>query len=152
MRRTRRATTSTRSGRDRAAPAPEAGTGLVSSIAGVVVFLAFLFFAVQLLYNLYATSVVTATAYDAARDVASRDVDHTDPASVRAAEHRAERELRGRLGRYAERVRMDWSASDGSTVRLHVVAVNPDLLFHSAGLLGFDEINRTVTVRVEDVR
>ena len=44
------------------------GAGLVSAVAGVVAFLAFLFFAVQLLYNLYATSVVTATAYDAARE------------------------------------------------------------------------------------
>jgi Flp pilus assembly protein TadG len=130
----------------------DGGAGLVSSVAGVVVFLAFLFFAVQLLYNLYATSVVTATSYDAARDVASRDVDHTNPSSVRAAQHRAERELRARLGRYADRVTLDWSASDASTVRLHVAAENPDLMFHSAGLLGFDEIDRTVTVRVEEVR
>src|SRR3954451_23477937 len=149
MRRTRRATTSTRSGRDRAARAPEAGTGLVSSVAGVVVFLAFLFFAVQLLYNLYATSVVTATAYDAARDVASREVDHHDAASVARAEVTAERELRSRLGRYADAVEVDWRGSDVGTVRLHVIAQNPDLLFHSAGLLGFDVIDRTITVRTE---
>jgi hypothetical protein len=116
------------------------------------VFLAFLFFAVQLLYNLYATSVVTATAYDAARDVASGEIDHTDPASVRAARHRAEVELRDRLGRYSDRVTVDWRASDASTIRLHVTAENPDLLFHSAGLLGFDHIDRTITVRVEEVR
>jgi Flp pilus assembly protein TadG len=130
----------------------DAGTGLVSTVAGVAVFLAFLFFAVQLLYNLYATSVVTATAYDAARDVASGEVDHTDQAAVRAAEHRAETELRARLGRYSARVTVDWRASDASTIRLHVTAQNPDLLFHSAGLLGFDEIDRTVTVRVEELR
>ncbi|MBV9951964.1 MAG: hypothetical protein JO291_08435 [Acidimicrobiia bacterium] len=136
----------------RATRSPEAGTGLVSTVAGVAVFLAFLFFAVQLLYNLYATSVVTATAYDAARSVASGEVDHTDPASVRAAQHRAELQLRDRLGRYSDRVVIDWRASDASTIRLHVTAENPDLLFHSAGLLGFDEIDRTVTVRVEEVR
>jgi hypothetical protein len=130
----------------------DAGTGLISSVAGIVVFLAFLFFAVQLLYNLYATSVVTATAYDSARDVAARNVDHDDPAAVRSAQRQAERELHQRLGRYADRVDVDWSASDATTVRLHVSARNPDLLFHSAGLLGFDRIDRTVTVRIEQVR
>jgi hypothetical protein len=136
----------------RAGRPPEAGTGLVSTVAGVAVFLAFLFFAVQLLFNLYATSVVTTTAYDAARDVASGEIDHTDEASVHAAEQRAEAELRDRLGRYSSRVTVDWRSSDESTIRLHVTAQNPDLLFHSAGLLGFDQIDRTVTVRVEEVR
>ena len=36
----------------------ESGTGLVSTMAGALVFLGLLLFAVQLLYNLYATSVV----------------------------------------------------------------------------------------------
>ena len=130
----------------------ERGAGLVSAVAGVVAFLAFLFFAVQLLYNLYATSVVTATAYDAARDVASRRVDHSSAVAVASARRRAEHDVRDRLGRYADAVTLDWSASDGSTIRLRVRATNPDLLFHSAGLLGFDEIDRTVTVRVEEVR
>ncbi len=106
----------------------------------------------QLLYNLYATSVVTATAHDAARDVASREVDHDDPGAVAAARSAAERELRARLGRYSERVEIDWSESDATTVRLRIVAENPDLLFHSAGLLGFDEIERTVTARVEELK
>jgi hypothetical protein len=130
----------------------ERGTGLVSSIAGVAAFLAFVFFAVQLLYNLYATSVVTATAYDAARDVASREVDHSSAAEVAAARRAAEHDLRDRLGRYSDDVELDWSASDAITVRLRVTATNPDLLFHSAGLLGFDEVDRTVTARIEEVR
>jgi hypothetical protein len=136
----------------RAGRPPEAGTGLVSTVAGVAVFLAFLFFAVQLLFNLYATSVVTTTAYDAARDVASGEIDHTDQAAVHTAEERAEAELRDRLGRYSSRVTVDWRSSDESTIRLHVTAKNPDLLFHTARLLGFDQIDRTVTVRVEGVR
>ncbi len=129
---------------------PEAGVGVISSVAGVAAFLAFLFFAVQLLFNLYATSVVTANAYDAARDVASVRVDHDDPGSVASAQATAERQLRDRLGSYSGRITsLDWSRSTADTVRLRVKADNPNLLLFGTGLLGFDRIDRTVVVRVE---
>ncbi|MDP8969034.1 MAG: hypothetical protein M3N52_00690, partial [Actinomycetota bacterium] len=51
----------------RSAADGEAGTGLVSSLAGITAFLGFLLPAVQVLIHLYATSVVSAAAFDAAR-------------------------------------------------------------------------------------
>lgn len=119
-------------------------------IAGVSVFLAFLFFAVQLLFNLYATSVVTSVAYDGARTVAGHAVDHDDPASAARARDSAEAAMRDLLGRYGDRVTFDWSASTADTVSLRVRADNPRLTFAGLGhRLGFDEIDRTVSIRVE---
>ncbi|MDW3179949.1 MAG: hypothetical protein R8J94_21345 [Acidimicrobiia bacterium] len=51
----------------------EAGAGILSASLGLLVFFALLVFAVQVMYNLYATSVITSLALDAARDVAERD-------------------------------------------------------------------------------
>ena len=53
----------------------------MGTFAGVLVFLVFLLFAVQLLFNLYATSAVTAAGLDAARVVAAQQVDHTSAAA-----------------------------------------------------------------------
>jgi hypothetical protein len=133
--------------------AREHGTGLVSSIAGVTVFLAFLFFAVQLLCNLYATSVVTSTAYDGARSVAASPVDHHDPVALDQARRRAEDHMRDVLGEYGGRVHFDWTASDATTVALRVQVRNPRLTFGDLdGRLGYDEIDRTIRVRVEEPR
>ncbi|MGH2685610.1 MAG: hypothetical protein ACRDJP_09110 [Actinomycetota bacterium] len=127
---------STRSGAER-------GAGLIGTIAGVAVFLAFLLFAVQLLFNLYATSAVTAAAYDAARVVAG---------SAGGDVTRAEDRARQVLGRYAERVSFQWSL-DADTVSLRVTAENPTFLLPAlGGAVGFDEIDRTVRVRVERPR
>ena len=120
----------------------DAGAGLIGTIAGVAVFLAFLLLAVQLLFNLYATSAVTAAAYDAARVVAGSDGD------VTSAEQRA----RQVLGRYARRVSFEWSV-DADTIALRVRAKNPTFLLPAlGGAVGFDEIDRTVRVRVERPR
>jgi hypothetical protein len=133
--------------------APDRGTGLVSSIAGVTVFLAFLFFAVQLLFNLYATSVVTSTAYDGARSVAASPVDHDDPVAVDQARQRAEAHMRDVLGEYGDRVHFDWTASDATTVALRIQVQNPRLTFGDLdGRLGYHEIDRTIRVRIEEAR
>ena len=109
-------------------------------------FLGLLLFAVQALFNLYATSVVTAVAYDAARRVAAAD-GGADSATE------AEADARRALGRFGERVSFDWSASDGEVVVLSVRARNPTRLLPAmAGPLAFDEIDRTVRVRVEAFR
>lgn len=51
----------------------ERGSGMLSTSLGLLFFFALLVFAVQVMYNLYATSVITSLALDAARDVAERD-------------------------------------------------------------------------------
>ena len=66
----------------------------------------------------------------------------------------AEAAARNELGNYASRVRFTWDvASDPNEVRLHVDAANPRFLGSTVdALVGFDEISRTVVVRVEDFR
>ncbi len=113
---------------------------------GFCVFLALLLFAVQALFNLYATSVVTAISYDAARRVAGS-------AGGPGTTSQAEAQARHELGRYATRVTFDWSATDGDEVVLHVQARNPSVLLPAlAGPVAFDRIDRTIRVRVERFR
>lgn len=127
----------------------EQGAGVVGAIGGVTVFFALLLVAVQLLFNLYATTVVTAVAFDAARVVAGADVG-TDGDGRQAV---AEASARRLLGRYGRRVTFDWRQSDDDTVVLRVRADNPSFVVRSwADSLGFDHIDRTVRVRVERVR
>lgn len=130
----------------------EAGTGLIGSAAGVAVFLAFLLFAVQFSVNLYATSSVNAAGYDAARTVASRRVDHRDPASLQAAQLEAERTLRQLLGQVGREADVSWSV-DPDAVRLRLVVDAQGIL--PSGLAretGLRTIDRTFVVRVEEVR
>jgi len=130
----------------------ERGAGLVGTFAGVLVFLVFLLFAVQLLFNLYATSAVTAASLDAARIVASQRVDHGSGASVAQAQSEAETRARAVLGRYGDHVSFTWAVDD-ERVRLRVQVRNPRVFF--AGFdqaIGFDTIERTLEVRVEKYR
>ena len=129
-----------------AASPDERGGGPLSAWFGFVVFLALLLFAVQVLYNLYATSVVTSVAYDAARQVAGAQ---GGPGSV----GRAEASARQALGRYSDRVSFQWAAGDGEVVVLRVTARNPSFLLPAlAGPVAFGQIDRTVRVRVERFR
>ena len=124
----------------------ERGGGLVQLWAGFVVFLVMLLFAVQVLFNLYAVSVVTSVSYDAARRVAGGDG---------GADHMAEAEAQARsaLGRYEGRVTFDWSASSPEEVVLRVHSDNPRVVLPVAGgPLAFDTIDRTIRVRVERFR
>ena len=154
MRRPRRTTRSPRSAssslRARYRPVAardERGGGPLSAWLGFVVFLALLLFAVQVLYNLYAASVVTSVAFDAARRVAAAE---GGAGAVGPAE--AEAEARQALGRYGDRVRFDW-AVDVDVVALRVRSTNPSFLLPAqAGPVAFGDIDRTVRVRVERFR
>ncbi len=108
---------------------------------GVLVFLLLLLLAVQVLYNLYATSAVTAAAFDGARLVAGAD------GATRAEAAAHVKEILGEYG--SERVEVSF-ASDPADVVLTVRADNPSFL--PAALrapLGLDRIERTVRVRIE---
>jgi hypothetical protein len=123
----------------------ERGSGPLSAWFGFVVFLVLLLFAVQVLFNLHATSVVTSVAYDAARKVAGAD---GGPGAIPQAEAAA----RQALGEYSERVTFEW-ATDDEVVALRVRAENPSFLLPAlAGPVAFGEIDRTVRVRVERFR
>ena len=119
----------------------------MSTTAGTTVFLVLLLFAVQVLYNLYATSVVTAAAYDAARVVAG--------AAARGntvdAEEQGRARFRELVGRYATKhvETLDFSESTDDVVVLHVRSRNPNLLLGRTGRAAFGVIDRRIHVRVE---
>lgn len=123
--------------------AAEDGTGPVSTVVGVAIFLVFLLFAAQVLIHLYATSVVSAAAFDAARLVAAQGgID-------RAVGERHARQLLGRYGRRGD-VRLDWSASTPDEVVLRITGPTPARLVDAvASLAGLDRIDRVTRVRVE---
>ena len=130
----------------------ERGVGIIASAAGVLVFLVLLLFAAQLIFNLYATSVVNAAGMDAARQVASGEVDHGDSRAVSAATAAAEERARSLLGEYGDQVRFTWTVDDERvSLRLQVerTKVLPSAVASGVGL---DEIDRTVTVRTERFR
>lgn len=122
---------------DSASCVRSAGSGLLGTVVGGLVFLSFLFFAVQVVLGLYATSVVTAVAYDAAKTVAGADAGASDEArrSATAAARRA-------LGGLGHDVELLWSR-EGDDVVLRVRAPRPSVL---------GDVVRTVRVRVEAVR
>src|SRR5947208_10449965 len=90
----------------------EAGTGLIGSVFGVLVFLFFLFLSAQVLIGLYASSIVSAAAYSAAKAVAGADA-----AGLSAARGRAEDEARRQLGAFGPDASFEWS-TDGDAVSL----------------------------------
>jgi hypothetical protein len=128
----------------------EAGAGLLSTVAGVVVFLVFLLFAVQLLFGLYASSTVNAVANDAAVRAASADA---PPLEV------IEAQARETLGEVGESADFRWATDDvdrdgdADTVVLEVVTRPPRFIPRSVGgSIGLDEVRRTVRVRLEEVQ
>lgn len=123
----------------------EHGSGALSTILGAGVFLLLMLFAVQVLVGLYASSVVNAATYDAAKAVAGSG---GGDAAVSGAEANA----RSQLGDYGKKVTFDWSGSTPDFVKLRARAPRPSLL--STVLTGpvLGDIVRTVTVRVEKVR
>lgn len=97
-----------------------------------------------MLFNLYATSAVTAAAFDGARLAAGYGGD-------RAA---AEAHVHEVLGAYADRPGFSLTWEDdpaGRDVVLTVRASNPGFLPPAVRRpMGFDTIERTVRVRIED--
>jgi hypothetical protein len=136
----------TEPGRQRA---DEAGTGLVGSLAGFMVFVVLLLVAAQVLFDLYARSAVTAAAFDAARRVAGYDLVTLPADQIIEAEAAAEMQARQTLGRYGREVLFTWTLTS-SVVELRIQAVNQRLLPATlARSIGIDRIDRTVRVRAE---
>ena len=125
------------------ATSTEDGTGVIGTVVGVLIFLSLLLFAVQVLVGLYATTVVSAAAYDAAKTVAGADAGGT--AAARGA---AVADARRRLGRVGDQATFTWGEAPDSIV-LTVRAPRPRFLPAS---LGLPDVVRTARVRVEAVR
>lgn len=121
---------------------------MVSTTAGFLVFLILMVFAVQTTVSLHARSLVTATAYDAAREVAG----YSSASSRAAARARAEQRFHERLGAGSrDNVRLEWlDVDDPEVVRVRVVADHPSLLPAAFGnALGIRTTDRRIEVRVE---
>lgn len=123
---------------------------MLSTTAGVVVFLIFLLFAVQLLFGLYASSAVNAVANDAAVLAATADAPSLDVIEAQA---------RASLGSVGAAATFTWRADDADrdgdpdTIVLEVVTRPPRFIPPSiGGAIGLDEIRRTVRVRLEEVQ
>jgi Flp pilus assembly protein TadG len=128
----------------------EQGTGLVSTILGVWMFLLFLLLGAQVLIYLYLASVLTVTAFDAARVVSGAAA-----GSNRAqAQAQAEADALEDLGSFAGQVApFDWSGTTADDVILTVSADTPNLLPGAvADLIGMDTLERTVRLRIEVFR
>ncbi|MBW3613968.1 MAG: hypothetical protein KY439_01480 [Actinobacteria bacterium] len=113
----------------------------------MMVFLLFLLLAVQVIYHLYATSLITAAAHDGARLAAGADMAE-DPAAARAAAEAHVIQLLGTYGR--ERLHPPEWQSDEQFEVLVVRGRSPSFLpEYLRRPLGLDEIERTARVRRE---
>jgi hypothetical protein len=128
------------------------GAGLISTIAGLLVFLALLLFATQTLIALYARSATTSAAYEGARLVAGARTPHDVSPIPDEARSRAESTIRSQLGSFGNRIELDWSTSTWETIALTVRARPPSFLWDSLRGSGAPRIERTVRVRVEQLQ
>ncbi|MEX1218719.1 MAG: TadE family protein [Acidimicrobiales bacterium] len=130
----------------------ESGAGLISTIAGLLVFLALMLFATQTLIALYARSAATSAAYEGARAVAGARTSHDSSPVPENARAHAESAVRSQLGSFGERIELDWSTSTWDTVALTIRARPPGFLWDSLRGAGPPSIERTVRVRVEQMQ
>ena len=112
------------------------GAGLLSMALGVIVFMAFLVLAVNITYNLYATSVVSSFALDGARSVA--EADGKTPAQAVADFHSAA----GNEAVYDIVI-------DGDIVRA-TLSFETSSILPGLSTASFGKVERTFEVRVEE--
>jgi hypothetical protein len=122
---------------------------LLATSTGVMVFLLLMLVAVQVVYQLYAASMVTAAAFDGARLAAGADLADEPARGATVAKERVV-DLLGTYGR--DRIETLDVHRDGDVIALHIVTKNPGFLPTALRQpMGLDEIDRTVRVRVEQV-
>jgi hypothetical protein len=127
-----------------------------STAMGFLVFVLFLFFAMQVMFGLYATSTLRATLHDAAARAAAGGHGGS-PADLARIADEAEASL-GEIGRDpATVVELELVDDDGDGVGDVVVgrarAIPPRFVPPSlGGLIGFEEVTAGARVRVERVR
>lgn len=115
---------------------------MVGTLVGATIFLLFLLVAVQFLVRLYATSVLTSAAYQAAQAVATGG----GAPAIGPAEAAARRRMGAFGGAHA---RFVWREVDRQQVVLEVTDESPAFTPMPAS---YRTIERTVTVRTERFR
>ncbi len=124
----------------------DAGVGMFSSLLGVFAMLAFLFLAAQLLIGLYATSVVTATAFDAANRAARLDPAAADNPEIEIL--RIENHARNALGPMGNDADFRWTVTDNE-IRLRIAADPPAFVPSSLSRREWRAVTREAVVRRE---
>lgn len=120
-----------------------AGSGLIDTTVGFLIFLTLLLFSAQLLVRLYASSAIASAASHAAEQVAYSP----DPAAeIPVAEAGARRQL-GSFGN--SRTTFAWGPLGGNVIVLKITGRAPGFVPFDAG---WRTITRTVIVRVERLR
>lgn len=127
------------------------GSSPVTAVFGLVVFLAFLMLSSQALVHLYATSVVTAVAFDTARDTAAegRGCGAAGPDGRLEAAAFARVRL-GRIGESSEVTVRCWD--DGDTTTIALAVPSPARAFGGVLSGGGLTIERSASVRTERIR
>lgn len=122
--------------------AGEDGSSAITSVFGVLIFLAFLMLATQVLVHLYATTTVSAVAFDTARRASAHGA---SCASIDAAAS-----VRRALGEYGQRIDDPVCITSGRQTVVTVSGPTPARLVDAFGDgLGLDRIERTARVRTE---
>lgn len=122
----------------------EAGSSPVTAVFGIAMFLAFLLFSTQVLTHLYATSTVTAAAFDTARRLAADGIQCTN-ANAQAIANPV-------LGGYASEATTTCT-STADQVTVTISGPSPARMLTSGfGGSSLDGITRSASVRVETFR
>ncbi len=139
----------------------EDGEGLLSTVFGVLMFLLMLLFAVQATTHLYATTVVTTAAYDAARLVSGQQAlggAVTGPGAACSPPspeelQRADLHLEQLLGGLWAEGAADWTGTTADRVTVTVAVRTPARVVGGVGsIAGLDQIRRTVALDRECFR
>lgn len=134
----------------------ERGTGLIGSIIGLLLFFGFLLLAIQVAVSLYATTMATSAAFDAAQRYSVSSGDHglvdSSPEWATAESH-----ARDQLGSWGQQVVFEPSivgpAGDEQRIAVQVRGEVPALLPSFVGTLtNTRAVDRTVEVRLEEFR
>lgn len=119
------------------------GVGIIGAAFGLAFFLGFLLLAVQILYSLHATSVLTHAGYDAARRLARTG-------DVAEATARFEAVVGSERAAISFEARGGTGFTDADTIVVHVRRHAPGLLPAGlTGILPFQQVERTLVVRNE---
>lgn len=119
-------------------------------VFGIAMFLVLLLFGVQVIFSLYARSVVTSVAYEGARTVAGFDASERRAAATGSVTS----EMRSRLGQFGqERLNVEWNLSNPDVVVLRVTAEVPTVLPLLVGDGStLSTIDRSFEVRTEEFK
>ena len=132
-----------------ARPTRDRGSGVFGTTFGLFIFLLMMLVAVHTMYALYARSMLTNAAHDAARHVAG----YASAASRDTARATEDQRFREHTGLDNAHARLEWAPDDGEVVTVRVVARPPSMIPHAlSDLLGVGMTDRTVHTRVERER